>query len=189
MDATNVTSPQILTVVKAHAGNFTQGQTGANYSIAVTNSGTGATGGTVAVTDALPAGLTAAAIGGTGWTCTLTTLTCTRSDALGAGMSYPALSVTVDVAGNAPASVTNTAAVWGGGAATANSTDVARIGQLPQLTVTSRHVGNFAAGQTAATYLINVNNVGRGPTNTATDQTKILQQSGATIAGHRGTDA
>ena len=50
------------------------------------------------VTDTLPGGLTATAIGGTGWTCTLTPLACTRSDGLDAGASYPAITVTVSVA-------------------------------------------------------------------------------------------
>jgi hypothetical protein len=40
---------------------------------------------------------------------------CTRSDALAASSSYPALTLTVNVASNAPASLTNTAAVSGGG--------------------------------------------------------------------------
>ena len=74
-----------LTIAKSHTGNFTQGQVGATYSITATNSGSAATSGTVTVTDTLPAGLTATAISGTGWTCVLGTLTCTRSDALAAG--------------------------------------------------------------------------------------------------------
>ena len=36
-----------LTITKTHVGNFTQGQTGATYTITVTNSGTAATSGTV----------------------------------------------------------------------------------------------------------------------------------------------
>ena len=104
-----------LTVTKTHAGNFTQGQTGATYTITVTNGGPGRRAATVTVTDTLPAGLTATAISGTGWTCTLGTLTCTRSDALAASASYPAVTLTVNVASNAPASVTNTASVAGGG--------------------------------------------------------------------------
>src|SRR6185312_8875629 len=60
-----------LTVTKSHSGNFTQGQVGATYSITATNSGSAATSGTVTVTDTLPAGLTATAISGTGWTCVL----------------------------------------------------------------------------------------------------------------------
>ena len=78
-----------LTISKNHSGNFTQGQTGATYSITVSNGGTGPTSGTVTVIDTLPTGLTATAISGTGWNCTLGTLTCTRSDALSASGSYP----------------------------------------------------------------------------------------------------
>jgi hypothetical protein len=81
----------------------------------VTNSGGAATSGTVTVSDTIPAGLTATAISGTGWSCTQPAGPCTRSDALNAGASYPAITLTVNVAGNAPASVTNTATVSGGG--------------------------------------------------------------------------
>jgi hypothetical protein len=69
----------------------------------------------VTVTDALPAGLTATGISGDGWTADLNSLTCTRTDALPAGQAYPLITVTVAVATNAPANVTNTAAVSGGG--------------------------------------------------------------------------
>jgi hypothetical protein len=71
--------------------------------------------GVVTVTDTLPGSLTATAINGTGWSCTLGTLTCTRADALA---SYPPIVVTVNVANNAPILVTNTATVSGGGEAT-----------------------------------------------------------------------
>ena len=47
-----------LTLAKSHAGTFTQGQTGATYTLTATNSGTGPTSGTVTVTDTLPTGLT-----------------------------------------------------------------------------------------------------------------------------------
>jgi uncharacterized repeat protein (TIGR01451 family) len=104
-----------LTISKTHSGNFTQGQTGATYTITVTNSGGAATSGTVTVTDSLPTGLTATSINGSGWTCTPPGGSCTRTDALAAGNSYPPLTLTVNVAGNAPASVTNTATVSGGG--------------------------------------------------------------------------
>jgi fibronectin type 3 domain-containing protein len=42
-------------------------------------------------------------------------MTCTRSDALAPAASYPPITVTVNVASNAAASVTNTATVSGGG--------------------------------------------------------------------------
>src|SRR5207237_1343796 len=107
--------PPDLTIGKTHVGNFSQGQVGATYTITVTNSGTGPSSGTVTVVDALPAGLTATAISGGGWSCTLATLTCTRSDVLAASASYPSITVTVNVAANAAASVTNSATVSGGG--------------------------------------------------------------------------
>ena len=104
-----------LTIVKSHSGNFTQGDTGDTYSLTVTNSGGAATSGTVTVSDTIPAGLTATAISGTNWNCTQPAGPCTRSDALNASLSYPVITLTVNVAGNAPASVTNTATVSGGG--------------------------------------------------------------------------
>jgi len=71
--------------------------------------------GTVTVTDSLPAGLTATGLSGTGWTCTLSPLTCTRSDGLASGGSYPAITLTVNVAFKVGSSLTNTATVSGGG--------------------------------------------------------------------------
>jgi uncharacterized repeat protein (TIGR01451 family) len=114
-DPTSINQLPDLTIAKSHVGNFTQGQVGATYSITATNSGSAATSGTVTIVEALPAGLTATAISGTGWSCVLGTLTCTRSDALAAGSSYPVITVTVNVSLNAPASVTNSASVSGGG--------------------------------------------------------------------------
>src|SRR5437762_112328 len=117
--------------------------------------------------DTLPTGLTATAISGSGWTCTLGTLTCTRSDALAVSASYPAIILTVNVANNAAAYLTNTATVSGGGEVnTANDTasDPTAINQLPDLTVTKSHTGNFTQGQTGATYTITVSNSGFAPT-------------------------
>ena len=50
-DATTVTQLPDLTIAKSHAGNFTQGQTGAAYTITASNVGSGPTSGTVTVTD------------------------------------------------------------------------------------------------------------------------------------------
>jgi DNA-binding beta-propeller fold protein YncE len=104
-----------LRIAKTHPGSFQQGQAGAQYTIVVTNVGGAPTTAPVTVTDTLPGGLTATALAGSGWTCMLSPLTCTRADALAAGASYPALTLTVSVAFNAPLSVTNTATVAGGG--------------------------------------------------------------------------
>jgi uncharacterized repeat protein (TIGR01451 family) len=111
-----------LTIQKSHTGNFTQGDIGKQYTITVSNAGTGPTFGTVTVTDMLPAGLTATGFGGTGWTgCTAPpvvgpgTLSCQRSDVLPAGMAYPPITLTVNVASAAPAMVMNSVQVAGGG--------------------------------------------------------------------------
>jgi uncharacterized repeat protein (TIGR01451 family) len=121
--ACQVTPPD-LTIAKTHTDFFYQGLS-ASYAIAVSNAGGTAVtaGNTVTVTDTLPSGLTATAIGGTGWTCTLTPLQCTRADALAVAASYPPIDLTVAIAGNAPANVQNTATVAGGGETnTANDT-------------------------------------------------------------------
>ena len=113
----------VLSVGSAHTGNFTQGQVGATYTLTVSNqTGTGATSGTVTVTDTLPAGLTLTSMTGTGWICTSNT--CTRSDALNVGASYPAITVTVNVAASASSPQANSASVSGGGSSlTDSSTD------------------------------------------------------------------
>jgi uncharacterized repeat protein (TIGR01451 family) len=137
LDATTITQAPDLTITKSHSGLFYQGQTGATYTLTVTNSSTAATAGTVSVVDTLPAGLTATGIGGTGWSCTLATLTCTRSDVLAGSASYPAITLTVNVAANAAASVTNQATVSGGGEInTSNDTanDVTSIDVAPTVT-------------------------------------------------------
>ncbi|HEX4138655.1 MAG TPA: FG-GAP-like repeat-containing protein [Bryobacteraceae bacterium] len=113
-----------LAITKSHTGNFTQGQTGATYTIGVSNIGTAATSGIIQVVDALPAGLILAGLSGAGWNCISATVACSRSDALAASGSYPPINVAVNVTLAAPLSVTNTATASGGGE-TNTSNDVA----------------------------------------------------------------
>ena len=104
------------------------------------------------VTDVLPPGLTATAIGGTGWAANLGTLTCTRSES-GCRLdpAYPPILLTVSVATNAPASVTNTVTVSGGGdsnLANNSAIDVAAV-LLPSGTVRAVTLGGWdVSGQT-----------------------------------------
>jgi uncharacterized repeat protein (TIGR01451 family) len=167
----------LLNLALSHAGNFTQGQTGATNAITVTNSGAAATDGTdITVSDTLPSGLTATVASGAGWTCPTvgSTVSCTRNpiDTLGAGQSYPPITVTVNVAADAAPQVTNTATVSGGGDKdfVHNTTsDPIRVTQTgPDLTITKSHSGTFTQGQTG-TYTITVTNVGLS----ATDGTPI----------------
>jgi uncharacterized repeat protein (TIGR01451 family) len=106
-----------LKISSAHAGYFITGQTGDSYQLTVSNPNYLATSSTVTVTDTLPAGLTATAISGSGWSCTLTTLTCTRTDALVGGYtnSYPPITLTVNVTTSTPGTLTNRASVSYGG--------------------------------------------------------------------------
>jgi uncharacterized protein (TIGR03437 family) len=116
--------PPAVTIAKTHTGSFTQGQTGATYAVTVSNSASaGPTSGTVTVTEAPPAGLTLVSMTGAGWTCPAGGATCTRSDALAAGSSYPAITVTVNVSASATSPQVNTIALSGGGAPVAYAAD------------------------------------------------------------------
>ncbi|MEU6967475.1 hypothetical protein AB0A71_07015 [Kitasatospora aureofaciens] len=187
---TNLPSPTgpYVTIGKSHAGNFTQGQQG-TYTIAVGNAGRSATdGSTVIVHDALPSGLTAAGISGTGWSCDVSTVTCTRSDVLPAGRHYPDITLTVNVSPTAPAQVTNTVTVTGGGDTTTphTATDPTTINPAPTLTISKHHAGNFIQGQ-QGTYTITVGNTGTGPTNGSPVIANDLLPTGLTAAGISGT--
>ena len=103
-----------LTVTSTHTGSFTQADATDTYTLTVTNNGTAATSGTVTLTDTLPGGMTATGLSGTGWTVAANFLSATRTDALAAGSSYPALTLTVSVSSTA-ASGSNAVTVAGGG--------------------------------------------------------------------------
>ncbi len=116
-----------LKLTLMHKGNFTQAQTDATYSISVQNNGTAANTGMVTVIDTLPTALIATAMNGPGWGCVLPALLCTRSDPLSAGASYPPIILTVIVASDAVAQVTNQASVSNSGLAAATTSDVTSI--------------------------------------------------------------
>jgi len=179
----------VLAIAKSHSGNFTQGQSGA-YTITVSNTGNGPTNAAVQVSDTLPAGLTAASVQTTGWTCAIgPPVACNRSDALGATASYAAITVMVNVAANAPASVTNTATVSGGGAAagaTANDATYINPGGAPAWKITKTHTGNFTQGQAGATYTITVSNTGAVATSGAAQVSDTLP-TGLTAASVQAT--
>jgi uncharacterized repeat protein (TIGR01451 family) len=120
----------------------------------------------VTVVDTLPAGLTATGMSGTGWTCTLATLTCTRSDALVAGSSYPVITLTVDVALNAGSSLSNSATVGGGGetnVANDDATDAVTIDSAAvnaDLGITKTNGSSTVNSGASTTYTIVVSNAG-----------------------------
>jgi hypothetical protein len=116
----------VLGIVKSHTGSFAQGQQSVPYAVTVSNAnGAGPTSGTVTATEAVPSGLALVSMSGTGWTCSSNT--CTRSDALAGGSSYPVITVLVNVAANASSPQVNQVSVSGGGSATASASDFTGI--------------------------------------------------------------
>ena len=170
-DVTPIVQKPDLTIAKTHSGIWNLGAVGKTYTLTVSNVGGIATdGSTVTVVDTLPTGLTATAIAGAGWSCTLATLTCTRSDALANAASYPSITVTVDVANNAPANITNKATVSGGGETdTANDTanDPTQTNQV-DLVLAKTHSGIWNPGDTGKTYTLTASNVGAAATDGST---------------------
>jgi uncharacterized repeat protein (TIGR01451 family) len=126
LTAVSSLKPTLVTTVK-HGGNFTQGQASASYTISILNMGTGASTGTVTVADTLPVGLTATAINGHGWECSVTAMSCSRFDALPPGVSFPPIGVTVSVDSNAVSPVTNQVNISGGGSPTTLVSDPTTI--------------------------------------------------------------
>ena len=152
----NLGTAPAWTVTATHQGTFTQGQNGAVYTITVGNSGNGPVTG-AQVTDTLPTRLTAVSFQGTGWTCSVgpPAIGCTRSDSLAAGASYPPLTLTVNVAANAPASVTNQVSVSGGGVAsgvTITDPTMILVALPASWEILKTHQGTFTQGQNGAVY-------------------------------------
>ncbi|HEV2799849.1 MAG TPA: hypothetical protein VGW12_05095 [Pyrinomonadaceae bacterium] len=179
-DTTTINLAPDLRISKTHTGNFTVGVNG-TYTLTASNAGTGATSGTITVTDTLPTGLTVASVPtGTGWDCSATvvgssTATCTSTTFINAGATSPnpiTLSVAVAPAALAASPVTNVANISGGGEPASlngnnSASDSTTIVGSPDLTIAKTHTGNFTRGGTG-TYNITVTNSGTAATTGAT---------------------
>jgi hypothetical protein len=192
-DPTTIVGPADLTISSmSHSpGNFQQGDPSDTYDIGISDVGIGATAGTVTVADVLPTGLTPTAASGTGWTTQINgqAVTATRADVLTPSGSYPTLMVTVGVAGNAPASLTNTATVSGGGDVTPGNdtaSDPTTINGPADLTISMSHFpASFQPADPSDSYSIAVSDlsaVGTGHTNGTVTVTDVLP-TGLTYAG------
>ncbi|MFN0170922.1 MAG: hypothetical protein ACKV22_31280 [Bryobacteraceae bacterium] len=116
------TSGPALSIAMTHTGNFAQGQQNARHSVIVSNAtGAAATSGTVTVTETVPSGLALVSMAGAGWACSANT--CSRNDAIAGGSSYPAITVTVNVAANATSPQLNVVTLTGGGSASNSTAD------------------------------------------------------------------
>ncbi|HYF78247.1 MAG TPA: hypothetical protein VD973_13985, partial [Symbiobacteriaceae bacterium] len=187
-----------LTVAKTHTGPWRQGDAGRTYTISVQNQGAGATlmpgdmllpeATKVTVVDTLPMGLTYQGFAGTNWTCSTAgqTVTCENSESLAAGASALPLTLTVNVADDAAAQVSNTVTVSGGGDNTPGNntaTDVTNITQTADLTIAKSHTDPFRQGETGRTYTLTVSNTGPGPTDAPFTVTDTLPAGVTFVAG------
>src|SRR5712671_6369595 len=147
-----------LTIVMSHTGNFVRPQSGATYTITVSNSGGADTSALMTINDTLPAGLTATDLSGTNWNCTLSPLQCTRGDVLFAGTSFEPITLTLNVASNAASSVTNTATVSGGEETNTSNNTASDATQIDAVLLMTAQTANLtvAAGNFTSTVL-NVN--------------------------------
>ena len=153
-----------LTITMSHSGNFFRPQTGATYTITVSNSGAD-TSALITVNINLPAGLTATALGGPNWNCSLSPLQCNRGDTLFAGTSFEDITLTVDVANSAPASFTASATVSGGNESnTANDTasDPTQTVAALVLAAQTASAGVTAGGTVNTTLNVTTNGSGLG---------------------------
>ena len=110
-----VLSPDLV-LAKTDSGSFVRGAGTGSFHLTVANQGSAPSSGSITVDDTLPASMVPSAAAGTGWSCTVVgqDVSCSRSDPLASGASFPGITVSVDVSQSAPNSVTNTAAVSGG---------------------------------------------------------------------------
>jgi hypothetical protein len=109
------------------SGTLTKGEANATYAIVIADESLTATSGEVTVAETLPAGMSFVSMAGTGWTCEWRGHSCSRSDSLKGGASYPPITVTVNVAANAGAPLVNSVTVSGGGAATMTGMQLVEI--------------------------------------------------------------
>jgi uncharacterized repeat protein (TIGR01451 family) len=185
-DSTVIIAVPVLTVTSSHSGSFTQGQQSATYTVTVSNaSGAAPTSGTVTVTENLPSGLTLVSMAGTGWTCPAGGAACTTGNALNGGSSYPAITVTVNVGGNAASPQLNSVAVSGGGSAPASAADSTTI-ISPALSITSSHAGSFTQGQQGM-YTLTVSNASGAASTSGTVTATENLPSGLTLVSMAGT--
>ncbi|MFN8666215.1 MAG: hypothetical protein U0164_03335 [Gemmatimonadaceae bacterium] len=180
-----------LTIAKSHIGTFLRGQS-AQYTLTVSNAGTAPTTAAISLSDVLPAGLTPTAASGTGWSCSVVaqTVSCTHPGPVAGAASLPPVTLSVNVAANAAANLTNTATTAGGGETNTgnnSASDPTVIADPPiDLAIAkSSSPATFTAGSNA-TYTLDVSNVSSYATLGAITVTDVLP-AGLTFVSATGT--
>jgi uncharacterized repeat protein (TIGR01451 family) len=167
-----------LAMSKSHGGGTLTRGTTATYTLQATNVNTVASSGVVTINDTLPLGTTPVSATGTGWTCSTSgqTISCTTSNALAGGATYPAISVVVNVTQAAPATLTNSSVVAGGGDISPlndTATDVAAVASTADLSVTDAASPYPVAAGSNITYTQVVTNIGPSAADNATLVTSV----------------
>lgn len=187
---TAVAAPDLTVAKAAQGSSFQQGGT-VTYDVTVTNSGAGATTGTITMQDIIPTGLTVTSATGTNWTCTTgATVSCTRTTALAAGANS-VITLNANIAANAPTSITNTASVSGGGESNtgnnSGSSTISVTAVAPDLTISKvAQGGPFQQGGTV-TYDVTVTNGGNGPTTGTITMLDVIP-TGLTVTSATGAN-
>jgi hypothetical protein len=176
-----------------NSGDFAQGEQSAPITVAVANSGPGATGDAdgnhpLTITDTLNSALTYASYSGTGWSCSAAgqNVTCTNHAAVAQGSSYPTLDIDVNVATNASSSLSNSVQVSGAGVTTTSGNDTITVDPAPALAVSKTHTGTFAQGQNAQ-WNIAVSNTKTGSLTGGTVTVSDTLPTGYTLVNYSGT--
>lgn len=181
-----------LKVTKTHEKEFPVNAEG-EFKIVVENQGPAPSSGVVTVTDTLPnaAGFTNISAAGTGWNCPAVTgqiITCTRSDALAVGQSYP--DIIVKATATNKGSWSNTAVVSGGSEGSDTLSDNTSTDNFDvvgvNLTVNKTHANDFNISK-ASDFTIVVTNSG-GETASGTVTVVDTLPANMTVNSIGGTD-
>jgi len=195
-------NPVTVSLDMGHQGNgvgtdFVQSENGAQITAVVqAASNTGPTGdplGTnpMKVVDTLPAGLNYSSFSGSGWSCSAAgqTVNCTNDSAVSAGASYSTLTLLVNVASNAAASISNVISTSGAGTtAITNQSDTITVDKTPVLSVSKSHAGSFTQGSTGE-WDITVSNTASGSATSGTVTVSDTLYTGYTLASYTSTSS
>jgi len=195
-------NPVTVSLDMGHQGNgvgtdFVQSENGAQITAVVqAASNTGPTGdplGTnpMKVVDTLPTGLTYSSFSGTNWSCSASgqTVNCTNDSAVSAGASYSTLTLLVNVASNAAASISNVISTSGAGTtAITNQSDTITVDKTPVLSVSKSHAGSFTQGSTGE-WDITVSNTASGSATSGTVTVSDTLYTGYTLASYTSTSS
>ena len=186
----DVNAPDLTVSKTAAPTAFSKGQNGV-YTITARNSGDGPSSGTITVTDTLGPNLTFVSATGSNWSCSAAAqvVTCTTSAVILAGANAPPITMTVNVAANAPTTVTNNITIAGGGETnTSNNSSqlVTPVDAVDLNVFKTANPATFTPGQPGV-YSIQVSNIGNAASSGTITVTDTLDPN-LTFASFTGSN-